>query len=632
MYSVSADYLTALASPVARFKLSGTVGSTSFTEDNIVQGTFSITNNCSEGNEIKLGSVYVGQLKTTFNGLSIARGSWIGKKITVSEGLQLADESYEYVPLGVFTISEAKHTDYGVEVTAYDNMTSFDKTVDFDTTTGEPYDFLAYICTKCGVTLANTQEEIETFPNGDETLSLYPENDVSSYRDAIFWIAQTLCAFATIDRTGKLELRQYSMTSAKTIDETHRFAGCVFSDFDTNYTGMSVVEVAEQFTRYYSVSPDNGLTYNLGSNPFLQFDIDLVQNIIDAFSNIELTPFKAQMIGGALFDLGDCLTFSGGIAQGAVCGVMAYNYKYNGGYEIEGFGENPALANARSKTDHDISGLMSQIESAKLIHYSYTNVSDIDIADGAYEEVLEYRFSASDSTWVIINAEIQHTAETTETDSSDYDENDLVITAKVYINSVLQGYMPINTEQDGERSLHLGASFVVDAGFNSIRIVLECDGGNISISEGGVASYLIGYGIGAQTGWDGIIQIDEWWSEDIQIVNMGFDDTVSDQVSVTQITPIGITLTEAFADEAMQLMTLEPANDSVTVDFVVLSATIDTSSVVVRSATYTRIDASQFKLKTSYTETSETEVIDSGYCTKVTPFITGLTVSDVEIV
>ena len=596
MYSVSADYLTALASPVARFRLSGTVGSVSFTDENVILGTFSITNNCSEGNEIKLGSVYVGQFKATFTGLAIARGSWVGKVITVSEGLQLADESYEDVPLGVFTIAEAKHTSYGVEVVAYDNMTAFDAPAQFSTTFGEAYDILYYICTQVGITLANTRAQIEAMPNGTESIYLYTVNDIRTFRDMVFWIAQTLCAFATITRDGKLILRQYSTTSAQTIDESHRFVGCSFSDFVTKYTGMSV---DGETPSYYHVEPDDGLSYSLGANPFVQNNLGLVQNIIDDFSDVALTPFKASMIGGALYDLGDCLTFSGGIAQGAVCGVMSFSYKYNGGYEIEGFGENPSLANAKSRTDNDLAGISSRIDSTTISHLIYTNASDITLGDGDEDRIATFMFDGKDGGWIVLNADIWHTAETTSVETASlFTDTDLQITAKIYLNSVLQPCQPIQTEQDGYRLFHIGDSFIADQGINRLEILLECDGGSITIPAGYIRGYIIGNGLTGETSeWDGLIEFFES-IQNIQIPNMS----------------------------------VQSMSDSLIVVVRVSSAKIDTSSVVTRDLTYTTIEDGVFELQTEYTATSSAVTIDSGYCSKVTPYITGLTVSDVEII
>lgn len=496
MYSVSADYLTALSAPVKKFRLTGSVGSFSFTQANIIENTFSIVNRVSEGSEVKLGSVYIGQLKATFTGLNIARGAWLGKVITVSEGLQLADESYEDVPLGIYTIADAKHTLEGVEVVAYDAMSKMDKGFRIDQTNGEPFDLLSLACDKCGVTLAQTRVQIESFPNGGETFYLPSESDIETWRDFVSWIAQTLASVATINRDGELELRQYSTTSSATIDETQRFSGCSFSDFAVKYTGCSVVKVEEGITHYVSVTPDDGLTYNLGQNPFLQGDDDTMQQaLINSFSAVQLVPFSAQMLGGAIYDLCDCLTFTGGVAAGAKVGVMGYSYSYNGGYKVEGYGSNPDLANARSKTDKDISGLIGQMDLDKPRIFAYTNSTAVTIADGDTETVCYLHVVAKKMTRFVLQLEVNHLAETTETETaSTYTNTDLNITGKIYINDVLQDFSPVEVEQDGTQGYFLTFTEQVPQQGMEVRVDLACSGGNISVAIGDVQAYLMGPG------------------------------------------------------------------------------------------------------------------------------------------
>lgn len=62
--------------------------------------------------------------------------------------------------------------------------------------------------------------------------------------------------------------------------------------------------------------------------------------------------------------------------------------------------------------------------------------------------------------------------------------------------------------------------------------------------------------------------------------------------------------------------------------------TIDESSAPIMTfdADYIEVSNHNFVLVQEWTETSESVAIDSGYCTKVTPFVTGITISDVEIV
>ena len=499
MYSVSADYLTALAQPVHKYRLSGTVGTEAFTQSNIISGSLSISNKVSEGSEIKLGSVYTGELRATFTGLSISRGSWVGKTIRLSEGLQLADESFEDVPLGVFTIAEATHKADGVSVVAYDAMTAFDKSRNDLTDTGTAYDFLSLICQKCGVALGMTSADVAALTNGTETLSIYSENDIETWRDLLSWIAQTLCSVATINRDGELELRQYSDSSSATIDETHRFTGCSFSDFTTYYTGMSVVNIALRQTEYKSVTPDDGLTYNLGSNPLVQGDYELVQNIIDDFSTVQLVPFSAQMLGGAIYDLCDCLTFSGGIAAGAVCGVMGFTWKYNGAYSVSGFGSNPALATAKSKAEKDIEAIYNTIGEEINQMSVVQNSSAVTCGENTETSILTYNFEVTqEENTTMVDVSVVMTSSASETEANDvYTLSDIVAHLSFYVDgSEISVYSPEFIVDEGKDTMTFNYSLSgLSVGAHEFDVRLTVDGGSGSIAVGDVHEMLWGYGI-----------------------------------------------------------------------------------------------------------------------------------------
>ena len=179
---VSNEYLIKSKDLTQRFKLKGKVDNQDFTEDDVISGTFKIVNQCSGNEEVNIGSVYIGELNATFR-TSINLDSWDKKKIEVSEGMKLNNGLYEYVPLGVFTISEANQTEVGDDVVAYDNMAKFDKKFDVSTTTGTPYQMLQLACSKCGVLLGMTEAQVNALVNGAETLVLLTENDIETYRD-----------------------------------------------------------------------------------------------------------------------------------------------------------------------------------------------------------------------------------------------------------------------------------------------------------------------------------------------------------------------------------------------------------------------------------------------------------------
>ena len=143
----------------------------------------SYTNQCTDTKDVKFGSARIGQLKAVFVGLNISRGAWRGKKITLEYGLTLADDSVEYIPVGVFTIAAAEWSETGVTVTAYDCISDLDDAFSYSTTSGKVYDLCKLAEQITSVSFGRTKPECEELPNGDEMLGLYPENDIKTVRD-----------------------------------------------------------------------------------------------------------------------------------------------------------------------------------------------------------------------------------------------------------------------------------------------------------------------------------------------------------------------------------------------------------------------------------------------------------------
>ena len=107
MYSVSEDYLKTIEEAVQNSKILGTIGDVTFTEDNILEGSFSITNQCCDGTNIQIGQVYVGQLDITLVDVEIPRYSIKGSTIIPTFSLKLTTGQYENVPLGIYVVDSA---------------------------------------------------------------------------------------------------------------------------------------------------------------------------------------------------------------------------------------------------------------------------------------------------------------------------------------------------------------------------------------------------------------------------------------------------------------------------------------------------------------------------------------------
>ena len=390
MYPVSEAFLQAVQINTRKYYWTGKITTTAgleypFTQKDIVKGSGYITAQCCGNSEIELGAVYAAEMGISLF-LDIDRYTLEDAEVELSYHLRLADGAYENVPMGIFEVSEANRTMHVLELKAYDRMFRFDRAFNGFETIGTAYGMMALCSTACGVELAQSQAEIEALPNGSELLSIYPENDIETYRDVLYFTAQVLGGFFCINREGKLEFRQYGETPVIAILQKHRFSSS-FSDFVTRYTAVSSTNLRTQTSEYYALETDDGLTMNLGTNPLLQFGLEetraeLCGNILTALSVVNYVPFDSDTIGNPALDLGDVLTFSGGQAdaQQITC-VTSFTVKIGGRQSLKCVGKNPRLSQAKSKNDKNISGLLNQIEAGKIGIHTFTNASEYTIGE-----------------------------------------------------------------------------------------------------------------------------------------------------------------------------------------------------------------------------------------------------------
>lgn len=390
MYPVSEAFLQAVQGNTRKYYWTGKITTAGgveypFDQENIVKGSGYITAQCCGNSEIELGAVYAAEMGISLF-LDIDRYTLEDAEVELFYHLRLASGAYETAPMGIFEVSEANRTVHVLELKAYDRMLRFDRTFNGFETIGTAYGMMALCSTACGVELAQTQAEIEALPNGSELLSIYPENDIETYRDVLYFTAQVLGGFFCINRAGKLEFRQYGETPVVEILQKHRFSSS-FSDFVTRYTAVSSTNLRTQTSEYYALETDDGLTMNLGVNPLLQFGLEetraeLCGNILAALSKVNYVPFDSDTIGNPALDLGDVLTFSGGQAdaQQITC-VTSFTVKIGGRQSLKCVGKNPRLSQAKSKNDKNISGLLNQIEAGKIGIHTFTNASEYIIGE-----------------------------------------------------------------------------------------------------------------------------------------------------------------------------------------------------------------------------------------------------------
>ena len=554
MYIGTNDFDIANAKRIQKHRIRGTIDNIPFIGRNILGGSMTITNQCSDTTDAKIGAVFVGKLTVTFlKNLSVTPTTWRGRVISPVFGLCIDedDDSFEEFALGRFTVSEATITADGVSVVAYDDMSKFDVNVPTDfLVSGYFYDIAVALCQTCGVTFGMTEQEVRALPNGNQPLGLYTPNDCQTYRDVIYWMSQTIGGFATIDRFGRLVFRSYYGRSAALLDmtEAERVTGASFSDFSTDF-GSVVFENADGTSERVG-SSGVGATYFVGFNPFVQYGTIearaiLRKNIFAAVSAMKFVPFKVEFMSAPVFDLGDVLEFSGGIIQGnnKIGVVQSITYQMNRGTIISGFGSNPALQNVVTDQEKANKAARRSDQNSEIVYRDYMNGVPISVTLDPVK-VVDIYFTTNKVTDVDVWHEIQ--LQTTRAAGS----TEMTVQAVYYLDGEEKLRKPIETF--GDDAFHLldlhCFEHIEDVGSHRWQVFLIADGGSAAIRANDAIAVLKGQGISKADGWTGVIILDD------DIVSPWMMMTVpgmTDTVSVTLTTPEIITLSDVIAPPLM---------------------------------------------------------------------------------
>lgn len=625
-----------------------------FGNENIVKGSGYISRQCCGNSEIELGSVYAAELGISLF-CDIDRYTLDEAEIKLWFHLLLDDGSTEIIPMGVFYVAEANRRIKTLELKAYDRMLNLDKAFNKGLSSAAPYEFLSLLSKACHVELAQTKEEIEALPNGTELLGIYQDNDIESWRDFLYYLAQTLGCFAVIDRYGKLCLTSYGSTPVMAIDIRHRFSSS-FSDFVTRYTAVSSTNKKTETAEYYAKDPDDGLTMNLGVNPLLQFGLEetrkrIINTILDVVSTVEYVPFDSETIGNPALDLGDVLRFTGGHAdetkQSAITSIYT---KINGKQTVKCVGKNPRLAAAKSKNDKNICGLISSIGETKLSIYTFTNALALDAGEETLS-IINMEFASGDETNAEFHAQAildvksnpdtrTLTAETTIDLGTTADDEGNEVENKKVIS------FPLSWNEDGKTALsvfyvldgheveefhpkeswlsgkHLLTLYYPIIGLtanqiHTFEVLISMKNGTGHIEAQNIMATITGQGLGVQERWDGRITADDALKK-ILLSSMPTH-TLHDAVTVHFLAPKKTGLNDHVASISLTGMPMRSMKDSLRLFAPIVHDVVETADK--KKMHYQKeyvLDDDVFKLRKEYTLSGNSNVrLDRGRMLKL---------------
>ena len=399
MYNVSEGYKEAIKAPSRICSVKGVIKTTGgasieITDKDISGGTFYINNQCVSESDFAFGAVFVGELGISLI-TEIDRYSFYGAEIKLSYFLELIDGQLEEVPLGVYYVESSERDNRYVTIQAYDCMTNLDKELDFDTN-GSVYDILQLVSRECKVTLAQDERAIKGLVNGNSSLSIYADK-TPTYRDIVSAIASLTASFATINREGKLEFRQFSKNVSLDIERENR-ASTKMSDFITVYDGLRIKFIGKgKYTAKRKTSV-NGLTLEMGSVPIIEGKKEekqkLANDIFGVLRDVKYTPYSIEMNGNPAIDLGDKIVIKNvdGKDEDIESIVTHIDWHYREKSSIQAVGGNPKMRNIKpSDASNSYEELESKIAEKDFVVKNYSNSKEYEV-NGIEQEIITIKF------------------------------------------------------------------------------------------------------------------------------------------------------------------------------------------------------------------------------------------------
>lgn len=541
MYPVSEAYLEKIAGRSVTTNWYGSIKTTigtvyTFDPSIIVEGSGKITRQICSSEDIEIGSTCAAELDISLYLPNVSRYELYKGTVTLFFQLKLNDQTWETVPVGIFSIAEPpERTMNVITIHAYDAMLNFNK--DFGVTLiGNPYYLLNYACNACGVELGTTQEAIANYVNGTVETYTYEDLSIYTFRDLVGFVASYLCCYAYIGVDGKLYLDPYTMNPVRDIDESWRFEYKP-KDYEAFYSAIRAFFAVTEESETITIG-SGGLTYELGTNPLIQFNADDVRksvltNIITQLSSISYTPFTAKVPCDPSLMIGDVLNFVGNHAvDGKMAAITKQVITINGSMELVCAGSDPNL-NVLTASEKQIASITRNSNKDGMYYYDYANAEDITIGDGESAQIILFNYITTKETHIDFHAEVKCMVDTTEgydeaTDTYTEEDGVIYVTYKSG-GAIVTEYYPVDTFFDGLHLLHLVYTWWASGNINSeFEVTIRCVGCTVTIVQGAARGYIAGIGLVGDGAWDGSVRVNQNFSKiDFSLIRKPFYENIS---------------------------------------------------------------------------------------------------------
>lgn len=269
-----------------------------------------------------IGSIFIGYLDMILSDVPI---NIAGKEFLAEIGLDLPDETTEYIPMGVYSVKPADITVSRNLVTAkaqdrlgWIGTAMYDSSIEFPATVG---DVLVDLSTVIGVT-------VET--SIDTTGIIEKKMTGITVRDALQYISCILGGFVCCGRTGNIVISEYSKVAKCTYGSDRMYSCTTGEEFEV--TGITVVVTPDDSdeegqgttpTSYFAAGSDVVL---LVENPYMTED--LFNTMAPKVVGYSYLASSVQMLGDPRLDPEDAVIVTDyrGITHKVPCMLLTHDY------------------------------------------------------------------------------------------------------------------------------------------------------------------------------------------------------------------------------------------------------------------------------------------------------------------
>lgn len=249
------------------------------TENDMIQGSFSIDRNSVSGDVIEIGNAETTELLFTLNNHDGRFDSYSFAGETLTVDIMIGTEPLR---AGVFTIDNSPQKLHSMKISALDNMAKFNKKYVPGTasTLGQ---LLVYCCNQCGVTLNTT-----TFTNSAQACN-QPTSE-TTYHQVVAWIAELAGKNAYIGHNGELYLGWYGSTK-QPITSDHRF------DFEVDEEDITITGVGHDDGENTTVVGTSDYALIIKGNDLVSDNIStILNNIYNVIGGYTYRPYSFSIM------------------------------------------------------------------------------------------------------------------------------------------------------------------------------------------------------------------------------------------------------------------------------------------------------------------------------------------------